>query len=130
MLTFLFFIFLFYSGEVIGHGEEHQSIVSTPNEGEEVLFVVSAPGPLDRSLLARYGKVLEFNAQTALVMTTQASAERLSGEGMEIMRVMPPLRRRLETAPSLPRYTMGRFDPVIGRIIEEVVSSNIYNLLG
>ncbi|MFH1038445.1 MAG: hypothetical protein V1789_07250 [PVC group bacterium] len=81
-----------------------------PPPEEEALFLVSSRRPLDRTVLTAPGRVLYFGPGSALVRTTQAWAESLAGEGMEIKRVMPRtgLRRAVRRSPSAVRVRPRR----------------------
>jgi len=129
-LTFILAAVLFCFDEIPARGEDILSTGSPRKAIEDALFIISAPGPLLRSRLARCGEVIEFSSKSALVRTTQSLAERLAGEGMEIARVMPASRRAPTTTPTHPRDTITADDSVVASIIERIDSSDISRLLG
>ena len=101
-----------------------------PRDESEAVFIVSSRKPFDRDMLAGYGEILRCDTETARIRMTQSSADRLAGEGMEITRVMPALRRAEKTAIPPPRYKTAVAEPEIRRMIERVDSLDIYSLLG
>lgn len=96
----------------------------------EALFRVSRFRPPDRAYLARFGEVLEFETDSALIRTTQRRAELLAEAGAEIARVFPP--PALLPPPLIPRLpkTAGVEEPVIREIIDLVGRDGLEETMG
>jgi len=100
-----------------------------PPPGEE-LFLVTSPRGTDLSRLLGSGEVIWADTHLALVRTSQESADRLAGEGMEIVAVLPPPRRSPPCALNKIHDDPPGEDPVIRGIIDEIDQDAFYWMIG
>jgi hypothetical protein len=120
-------------GAISSLGERYGRI-DNPGPGEN-LFIVSSRRGIDPSLLDRYSTVLLSDTRIALVMTSQASANILVGEGMEIRAVRPS--PKVAVSPFRPSpfqqgkesFNLSR-DVLIQEIIDGVALPDVYDMIG
>lgn len=97
---------------------------------DEALFIIHSRRSLDPAVLQSRGEVLQYRDRTALLRTTQESAELLSASGLEITRVMPPHSRSAPTVPILLPRRSAPAELVVQGFIERITAGKLDALLG